>query len=154
MGSGDIACPYFGIPAWSFMQKYIVSRLSDVWRWVRHTWVQLVTKYLILFGNHSSYVYCRRENKLWVLVTLHAIFAAFQQDHSCRNTLFPDSEMSEDELSTLGWNLGTNIWLFSEITAHIWMVDIISSGDIACHYFGIPASSLMQKYIVSWLSDI
>ncbi len=31
--------------------------------------------------------------------------------------------MSEDELSTLGWNLGRNFWIFSEITAHIWTVE-------------------------------
>ncbi len=123
MVSWDISYYYFGILIWSLMQKYIVSWLSDVWRWVRYTVVELVTKYLNFWGNHSSCLYCRRVNKSWVLVTLHAIISAFQHDHSYRNILFSDSLMSEDEVSTLGWNLVRNIWIFSEITAHIWTVE-------------------------------
>ncbi len=64
------------------------------------------------FRNHSSYVYGRKLNKLSVLVTLFAIVLAFQHDCLCRNTFFPDSMMSKEELSTLGWKLGWNIRIF------------------------------------------
>ncbi len=36
-------------------------------------------------------------NKLRVLVTLRIIISAFQHDYPYRNTLFPDSVMSENE---------------------------------------------------------
>ncbi len=60
-------------------------------------------------------------------MTLHALISAFQHDHSCRTTLFPDSVMSKDELRTLGWKLWWNIWIFFEITAHKSMVEQLIS---------------------------
>ncbi len=99
-------------------------------------------KYLYLFGNHRSYVYCRKVNKLWDLVTLHAIISAFQHDHSCRNTLFPDSVMSENELSILGWILCWNIWNFSEFTDHMCTVERLINCWFWWHcipFFSIPA---------------
>ncbi len=122
MVSGFISY-YFSIPAWLLMQKYIVSRLGDVERWVKHTWVENKRKYLNFFRNHCSYMQGRKLNKSSVLVTLYAIVLVFQHHHSSRNTLFPDSMMSKDELSTPGWKLGWNIWFFLEITAHIWNVE-------------------------------
>ncbi len=45
---------------------------------------------------------CRKVNKLWFLGTFHTIIPAFQYDCSCRNTLFPDSVMFEDDLGIWG----------------------------------------------------
>ncbi len=117
-------------------------------------------KYLIFFRNHSSYVKCRKVNKLWFLGTFHTIILVFQYHPSFRITLFPDSVMFEDELGTPEWSWWQNIWIFEEITlitAHMCTVEEwtnYGSGDIAWHYFSIPLWSLMQKYIISWLTDV
>jgi len=127
MVSWDISYDYFGISICSLMQKYIVYWLSDVWGWVRHMGLELVTKYLNFCGNHSSYVYCRRVNKLWVLVTFHATISVLQHDHSGRTTLFSDSLMSEGEVSTLGWKFWWNVCIFLKITGCICKVEKLTS---------------------------
>ncbi len=115
------------IPAFQHDRSYRNTLVPDsdsyVYRWVKYTWVEIVTKYLIFFRNHSSYGYGRKVNKLRVLVTLHAIISAFQYYHSCRNTLFPDSVMSEDELSKLWWKLRRNISIYLEIILQMCIKD-------------------------------
>ncbi len=56
-----------------------------------------ISEYLSEITAHMSSG-SRTVNKLWVLLTLHIIISAFHHDFPYRNTFFPDSVMSNDEL--------------------------------------------------------